>query len=314
MLINPAVLSATRVTVDKRVSDSYKAVSEGMLWYKSIATEVPSTGSGITYFIEQTLPRLRKWVGPRVVANIKRKAYTVLNDPYEATVEVGVDDIADDNLQVYNSAFDGLGRSARLWPNDVIYGAWIVGGTALCLDDQPFFNGSHPLEVAGAAVSVQSNLHTSMSLTAANYGTVRMRMRKLLGEDNKPLGVGTGKLLLAVPPDLEDTARRIVQNDFAGYLLNTSSTAQDNNIYKGTAEVLVVPELASDSTSTWYLLDPSFPVKPFMMQIRETPNTVISMDRPNADNVFELNVARFGVKGRGAAAYGMWQLAHKCTA
>ena len=314
-LVNPSVLAATRVAVEARVASAYRSVSENMLWYNQVATTIPGSGSGMTIYLEQTLPRMRKWVGSRNYNGVKRIAQSLTFDDYEDSIKISVNDLNDDNLQVYNAIISGLGRAARLWPNDMVYNAVINGGTATCVDGQPFFNASHPLEGDGiVAGTVQSNLHTSMALTAANFGTVRLRARKLKGEDNKPLNVGMGKLLLVVPPDLEDTARRIVSADMVGYLSNNSSNASDSNLYKGAAEVLVIPELAADSGTTWYLIDPNFEMKPFIFGLREEPNRIISMDQATDEGVFERNEVRYGVKGRGCYGYGLWQLAHKCTA
>jgi phage major head subunit gpT-like protein len=314
-LVNPSVLAATRVAVEARIAAAYRGVSENMLWYNQIATTIPGSGSGMTLYLEQTLPRMRKWISSRNYHGIKRVAQSLTYEAYEDSIKIGVDDLNDDNLQVYNAIIAGLGRAARLWPNDMMYNCITAGSTATCVDGQPFFNASHPLEGDGiTSGTVQSNLHTGMALTAANYGTVRLRARKLKGEDNKPLNVGMGKLLLAIPPDLEDTARRIVVADSVGYLSNNSSTATDPNIYKGTADILVIPELAIDSATTWYLIDPNWDMKPFIFGLREEPNRVISLDQPTSEGVFERNEVRYGVKGRCCYGYGLWQMAHKCTA
>lgn len=313
-LVNPSVLAATRVAVDKKVRDAYAATPDNLLWYKQIAAEIPSNGDGVTYYLEQMLPRLREWIGARHIRGMKRNAKTVLNAPYEGTVGISMDDIENDNLGVYSSVIEGLGRSAALWPNDLVEAA-ILDTTTTWIDGQPFFNGNHPLQLQNGADTVQSNLHTAMSLTAANFGTVRGRMRALKGEDNKPLGVARGrKLLLVVPQALEDTARRIVGADMVGYLSNNSSTASDSNLYKEAADVLVLPELDANSATTWYLFDVNGPIKPFLVQIRKRPTQVIMKDKPTDDNVFHHNMAYYGVDGSGAYAYGLWQLAHKCTA
>lgn len=315
-IINPSVLAATRVAVDMRVRAAYAAVPKDLLWYNQIATVIDSAGkTGITYYLDQMVPRLRKWVGSRHVLGLKRIAETMLNEEYERTIGIPIPDIETDNLGVYQAAQDQLGRVAALWPNDLVEAGFVAGVTTTWLDGQPFFNGSHPLELADGALSTtQSNLHTGMALTAANFGTVRARMRLLKGEDNKVLGVGNGQLLCVVPQALEDTANKIFGADQAGYLYNASSTASDSNPYKNAAKVLVLPDLDAHSSTTWGLFDPNGPIKPFLVQIRKYPNRVVSVDKPTDQPVFENNMAYFGVNGSGACAFGLWQLAHLCTA
>lgn len=315
-LINPsALVNATRTVVDSRVKKAYAAVEASQLWYNLLGEVIPGGNtSAITLYLEHKIPRLRKWVGPRVAYGIKRIAQTLTFDDFEETIGIGMNDIEDDTLQVYNSIIDGLGRSARLWPNDLIYTAMINGSTAVCLDGQPFFNASHPYEPQEGAASTQRNLHTTMSLTVANYETVRQRMMALKGEDGKSLHIGTGQLLLVVPTELEVTAKRIVEADLAGYLANNSSTAVDTNVNRGTSKVLVIPDLSADSATTWYLIDPNQPMKPFVVAMRKEPNQVVSRDKPTDSNVFDSNTAYYGVHGRAQYGYGLWHTAHKCTA
>jgi phage major head subunit gpT-like protein len=311
-LINASVLSTLKTQLSGVFDDAYKSVGVDEQWYKQIAQEVPSNTASVTYYLNQQIPRLREWVGPRIENNIKRNGYTVTNRDFEDTIAVDVNDIEDDNAGLYTTQFEALGRAAAMWPNDLVYAALIAGSTGLCIDGQPFFNGSHPLEIPGAATT-QSNLHTSLALTAANYGTVRARAKALKGEDGKPLMVGR-KLLLAVPTELEDTGRRVLQADNVGYLSNASSNATDSNIYKGTADLLVIPELSADSATTWYLLDVGQVLKPFIVQVRKAPNQIVAKDKADDEGVFTDRKCRFGVHGRGEGTYGLWQLAHKCTA
>jgi phage major head subunit gpT-like protein len=313
-IVNPSQLLNARIVVSSRVRAAYAATPDNLMWYRGIADEVPSGSDAQAYFVEHMIPRMRKWIGPRHVRGIKREAVTVYNENYEATVGLPVNEIDDDQYGLRMGAIDAVGRSAALWPNDLIYAA-LIDTTTTWIDGQAFFNGSHPLVPQDAAATTQSNLHTTMALTAANFGTVRGRMRRLLGEDNKPLGIGRGrKLLLIVPQTLEDTANRIVNGDTVGYLSNNSSTASDSNLYKGAADVLVLPELDASSTTTWYLIDPDSPIKPFFVQIRQRPTDVVVLDRPTDPNVFDDDMILFGVKGRGNYGFGLWQAAHKCTA
>jgi phage major head subunit gpT-like protein len=313
-IVNPSQLLNARIVVNARHRKAYQETPDDLMWYKAIAEEVPSSSDAQAYFVEHTIPRLRKWVGARHVRGIKREAVTVYNENYEGTLGIPVNEIEDDQYGLRMSAIDGLGRSSALWPNDLIYNA-LIDTTTTWIDGQPFFNGSHPLLLQDGAATTQSNLHTTMGLTAANYGTVRARMRGIKGEDNKPIGIGRGrKLLMIVPQALEDTANRIVGADQVGYLSNTASTASDSNIYRGSADVLVLPELDASSTTSWYLVDPFSPIKPFFVQVRQRPSNVVVLDRPTDPNVFDDDMVLFGVKGRGNYGFGLWQAAHKCTA
>jgi|UniRef100_A0A7C5AKV0 phage major head subunit gpT-like protein len=59
----------------------------------------------------------------------------------------------------------------------------------------------------------------------------------------------------------------------------------------------------------WYLMDQTRAIKPFIFQLRRGVQ-LIRMDRPDDEHVFMHKKFRYGVDYRGAAAYGLWQLAY----
>ncbi|WP_186368172.1 Mu-like prophage major head subunit gpT family protein, partial [Yersinia hibernica] len=99
--------------------------------------------------------------------------------------------------------------------------------------------------------------------------------------------------------------------DVANYLM-TADRFPDNtpNIYKGTAEVLVVPELISDTA--WFLLDTTRPVKPLIYQERKKPVFVEQTDY-DSDSVYMRRMFLFGAEARCAGGYGFWQMAYGST-
>ena len=86
---------------------------------------------------------------------------------------------------------------------------------------------------------------------------------------------------------------------------------QEVNIYKGTAELMVVPQLAA-SPEQWLLLCTRRPVKPFIFQNRRKPQ-IVAKDNPGDDNVFFKKEYIYGVDSRCNAGYGLWQLAFGST-
>ena len=59
----------------------------------------------------------------------------------------------------------------------------------------------------------------------------------------------------------------------------------------------------------WYLIDRTRAIKPFIFQMRRGVQ-LVRMDRPDDEHVFIHKKFRYGVDYRGAAAYGLWQLAY----
>ena len=56
---------------------------------------VTSSTKTSTYGWMSPLFKMRKWLGPRVVQNLKANAYMIENEPYEATLAVEADQTAD---------------------------------------------------------------------------------------------------------------------------------------------------------------------------------------------------------------------------
>jgi len=199
------------------------------------------------------------------------------------------------------------GAVVRLWPDDLLTTLLQTGESSLCFDGQNFFDPNHPIDKRNPALGTQSNYFTGKPLTPDNYAFVRTQMMSCKGEDGKPLYVNPN--LLVVPPQLEQPARLILNADM---IPNAAGTAPQTNIYKGSAELLVVPQLSAQPTQ-WYLLDTSRPVRPFVFQLREPPQFTY-LNNPTDLNVFQRREYLFGVHARGNAGYALWFLGAKATA
>lgn len=75
-------------------------------------------------------------------------------------------------------------------------------------------------------------------LNSSNYAAARTAMMSLKNEEGTPLGIIPN--LLVVPPELEAQAKEILTAE----LLGLSGEGTKSNIWRGTAELLVVPWLA----------------------------------------------------------------------
>mgnify|MGYP000946309712 CR=1 FL=1 len=63
------------------------------------------------------------------------------------------------------------------------------------------------------------------------------------------------------------------------------------------------------TSDPWFVLDTTRNIKPFIFQRRTMPQ-LVRQDRPDHENYFMRNKFRYGVDYRGAAGYGLWQLAY----
>ena len=167
--------------------------------------------------------------------------------------------------------------------------------TTLCYDGQYFFDTDHPIGDTGA---VQSNKLT-LPLTADNFATARLTLRKLQGDKGKLVNK-TLNLKLVVPVELEATARQIVEQE----KVVVGGVGVDNPNYKG-AEVVVSPELTS--ATNWYLINAHGAVKAFIIQEREfIPFEALA---EGSEKAFWNKVFYYGTYWRGAFGYGLYHKA-----
>ncbi|WP_375591721.1 Mu-like prophage major head subunit gpT family protein [Chitiniphilus eburneus] len=298
MLVNAGNLKQIFVNLKTLFNNAFAAAPSQ---WQQIAMLVPSTGASNDYKWLSSFPRMQKWIGEKSVKALAAFGYTIVNDDWEATVEVDRNDIDDDNLGIYKPQAEMAGFSAKQLPDEIVFELVNRAFTERCYDGQYFFDMDHP--VKGASVSntgTKALSGASVAAARASYGAARTAMRTFRDDEGRPLNVTPTVLL--VPPALEDEANALM----------TAERLEDgkNNPYKNTAVVVVAPWLASDTA--WFLLDTSKPVRPFIYQERKKPVFVEQTD-PQADGVFKRKKFLFGAEARAAGGYGFWQLAYGST-
>ena len=298
MLVNKAALSAIFISLKTVFNNAFGTAPTT---WKKIAMEVPSNGKSNDYGWLSRFPRMRRWIGAKQVKSLEGYKYTVVNEDWEATVEVERNDIEDDQIGIYEPQARMAGFSAAQLPDEIVYEVVNQGFSARCFDGQYFFDTDHP--VGGASVSNKSTAvlsNANLAAAKAGYGAARTAMKKYKDEEGRSLNVNPNVLL--VGPALEDTARMLLTND---------KLADDTpNPYKGTAELVVDARIESDTA--WFLLDCSQPVKPFVYQPRKKP-VFVQQTNPEAEDVFNLKKYKFGAEARAAGGYGFWQMAFGST-
>ena len=264
--------------------------------WQQTAMLVPSGSGQNDYAWLSKFPKMRKWIGDKVIKALEAFKYTVVNDDWEATVEVDRNDIEDDNLGIYAPQAQEAGFSARQLPDEIVADLKNNAFVNTCYDGQYFYDTDH--QVKGASVSNKGTVALSAATSAAaeaSYGVARTAIMSITDDEGRPLGLIPD--VLEVPPALETTGRRIVEME--------RLTDDSPNPYKGTAKLLVNPWLTS--TTAWFLHCTSRPVKPFVYQERKAPVFVEQTDA-QADNVFMRKKFRFGAEARAAGGYAFWQM------
>jgi len=137
--------------------------------YKKLVTIVPSTTAQNTYAWMGKFPKLRKWIGARVVKSMSEHGYAITNEKFESTLGIDRTDIEDDNLGVYRPLAQAEADAVVDFFNLEVFNLLKNGFAALCYDGQNFFDTDHPIypNEDGTGVAVA----TSNIITPAAAGT-----------------------------------------------------------------------------------------------------------------------------------------------
>ncbi|MGA2191749.1 MAG: Mu-like prophage major head subunit gpT family protein [Nitrospirota bacterium] len=289
MIINQANLSALYTGFSAIFKDVFQTTDA---LYPRIATEVPSSSRQEQYNWLGRVPRMREWLGERVIQNLSAYSYTIHNLDWEVTVAVDRNDIEDDAVGIYTPMVRALADAAATHPDELVFNLLSGGFANLCYDGMPFFSAAHP---TGSVT--QSNMGTAV-LDSDSYAAARASMMSLLDEQGNPINVVPD--MLVVPPQLEKAALEILNEDV--------DADGSSNVYKSSADLVVAPYL-SGSPTAWYLFDTKKPVNPFIFQRRKAP-VFVTKDNPDDESVFMKKEFVFGVDSRDNAGYGLWQLAY----
>lgn len=304
MLINKESLDSIFTGLKTLFNNALKAAPGN---WKLTAMEVPSTRAGEDYAWLSRFPKMRKWIGDKVVKALEAGHFYKKNESWETTIVVKRDDIDDDSLGIYNtqamSAGESAGELSDIIVDDLKNGAF----TNVCMDGQYFYDTDHPLKNSDGVTSSVSNKGTaalsaaSLAAAKASYGAAR---EAIMGfTDSEGMSLRLVPDLLEVPAACEAVAKILCEAD----------KLQDNspNPYKGTAKVLVNPALSS--STAWMLhVAAKQSVKPFIVQMRKAP-VFVSQTSTENDGVFDRAEYKFGAEARATGVYGFWQLSYGST-
>lgn len=158
-LITAAILQALNTALRKNFQDGFASMRD-VAFYNTVATTVPSNTASNTYGWLGDFPRLREWVGDRVVKDIKESGYTISNRLFEATLGVQRTQIEDDQYGHYSPISQSMGQEAGQHPDVLLNDLIAAGFTATCYDGQYFFDTDHPVRAnpdgTGATTTVSN--------------------------------------------------------------------------------------------------------------------------------------------------------------
>lgn len=284
--------------------ETYRAVTATAAW-APLTMVIDSNKEQETYAWLGAVPKMREFLGERVVNGLSENKYTLLNKTYEDTLGIDRTAIEDDQYGQIRIQIQQLATEAARHTEEMIFTVLAAGSAAtygLCYDGQYFIDTDHA-NVGAEYTTSQSNKGTS-ALSSATLKTGITAMQKFKNDRGTVMGVNPTHL--AVPPDLEWTAREILESVIVpDATAATYAAPTANNVLRGRLQLIVSPYLTD--ANDWFLLDCSKPVKPMLLQKR-TPCELESVEK--GGEAFMKDKYLYGARERKAVGYGLWQLCY----
>lgn len=157
MDLTSANLQALFKAYKTHFQQGFSSLGDDGALFEQLCTVVPSTTAVEVYPFLKSLPRMREWLGDRVIHSLEGGDFSIKNRKFELTEGVERDAIEDDTYGLYGPVFNEFGRLSREHPNELV--VEVLESNPLCFDGQPLFDTDHPvLNAAGEEVSVSNDM------------------------------------------------------------------------------------------------------------------------------------------------------------
>lgn len=250
---------------------------------------VPSTNSSEDHNWLGQLPAMRKWVGSRVINQLRIGRIIVINDSYESTVEVPVTAIEDDSYGLFAPLFTAMGYQGRdLWR---ALGVKTLLSNAPWADGNPFFCKNRIL--ADGTSGFTNGVVTAFSAAALEAALAAMQSAQV--GPNQSANVLPR--LLIVGPSNAAAARRALKGEIVAA---SGGNASESNPLKGVVDFKVSSDFTGNHANKWVLLGEVSGIRCVCVQKRKEAQ-LVAKNQPTDDNVFLDNKALFGTDARGEA-------------
>lgn len=289
--------------------------SPGMVWVDGVSNLFTSDQGSETYKFLGQSPAMREWIGGRQAKGFGGEGLTIINKPYEGTIEIAVRDARRDKTgQIQARIEEFYDRGATHW-GSLLSTLLMNGESGVCYDGQFFFDTDHEEGKSG----VQSNDITVdiSALPAAVHGSTtapsveEMQQAMLRGiaqilsfkdDQGEPMNENARRFLVKVPIGLYLVAIAAVSG------LTTAALAQNlnPNLIAG-----ITVDVQMNARLTWTdkfaIFRTDSPIKAF---IRQTEQEVeLKAKAEGSEFEFDNKAWQFGIDAERGVGYGYWQRA-----
>lgn len=297
-------------------------------WVSDIAMRTTSDQQHEEYRFASAVGPMRKWTGQRQPNTLTSKAIRVVNEVWDDSLQIDIDDIRRDKTgqvairinELADRVVEHFDKQLTTW---IINGDADVAGYGLAYDGQYFFDTDHS---EGSSGTLENNLDSSdvgqLNVATATAPTQSEMSEAIMGviaymygyldDQGEPMNGNARNFLVLCPTNLYGPARGGVTNGVS----ITSGGAFTQNILAALPEfnirVACNPRLNADSTSVFYVFRTDGRTKPFIVQ-EEKALTMYTALGEGSEYEAENRVQMYPVEWIGGFGFGQWQHAVRAT-
>ena len=239
-------------------------------------------------------PRMREWVGERLIGSLDGGMHIIPTRSYEATVAVPRTAVEDDQYGAIERAARGLASEFFRFVHESYINILKSGQTLTTFDGLPLLSNNRG---ANNVNLVQQQL----SLESLSAGVSAMGL--YTEPDGRPLGMRPTHLL--VGPANEFTAKNLVQSQQLIMSGGTNRVMGEANPWAGSLTVLVSSYITGGD---WYLIAAGAnEYRPAIMVERsDVPVEFVAHTSPDHESVFRRDSYEYGTRARVGFGAGAW--------
>ena len=258
-----------------------------------IATSIKSNSNLESYGFLSEAPTPKLWPTgadrqPEALSEVKM---TIENKKYEATIQVGREDLDDQSagLNALRPRIQELATRASNFKSKLAIDALLANGNAL--DGNAYF-GDH----GAAGNNAVAGSGTSASAISADLSATISAMRSFKDSVGEPFDEEvSGGLLVICGPAMERAMQEVLSSVYVG--------GGNSNVMQNAAKLKVTSRLADPND--WYLAVTNKPVKPLIFQDRD-PIEFGALESSSQQG-FMSEVYHYGIRMRCNVGSGVWQ-------
>lgn len=267
-----------------------------------ITREVPVSGTKLTISNTLSFPRVREWLGGKVVKSLRSLTQDIPLKTFEATVGIDRKDVDyDKSGTVQDTLSSFLGQQVSAF-DDLLFAKLLANPTGY--DGVSLINNSHPY-----SNSTGDNLTTD-ALSFASLEAMDTAMRGFQDETGRPLNITPNMLLVGesnrqTALQITGAGRPIFYNDTGA---EASSSVIDHWMSENPAASHMVAVTPWITGTQWFLIDSTKPgASPMVATVGKAFEAIPATDRTDSHR-WHRDEYQYSLEGDYGFGAGLWQL------